>query len=430
MTTAKLLREAFSSEECAVREPGAADTVDGACPSIVALPSTETVVAELVRLAATEKWKILPAGNRRHMHTGNVPSRIDVLLSTARLDRILHYEAADLTASAGAGVTLGQLAERTGPQRQFLPVDPPHFEQATLGGTISANLFGHLRTGYGTIRDYVVGARFVRGDGTAVKSGGRVVKNVTGFDLHKLLIGAHGTLGVVTEVSLKLRPMPESELTVLSCVDEEGLRTLMRELNRSALLPIRAAALNREAARAVLPEFTAGGYAVMVTFGDSAAGNRYQAEKLRALCMASRAAATDVLTGEITGAAWLRLRELEPTIMPALTLRVSVLPSRTCDVLAWLTRKLGELCARPVVVAMPLAGVIRVSVHETGFEKWPALISDLRAMVCAGPGSVIVERAPEDLKRAIDVWGEDKETASLVRRIREAFDPRGVFCHG
>lgn len=423
MTTAELLRKNFSEDECAIAESTDAAAAHPAC---IASPANEETVSELVRLASAERLKILPAGSQCHLHARNLCDRADLLLSTLRLDSISHFEPADLTATAGAGATLGKLAALTMPRRQFLPLDPPCFEKTTLGGVVSANLFGQLRTGYGTIRDYVVGARFVRGDGTAVKSGGRVVKNVTGFDLHKLLIGARGTLGIVTEISMKLRPMPESELTVLSCVGERGLPMLLSELSCATLLPIRVAALNREAARIVLPEFTGGDYAVMVCFGDSAAGNRHQAEKLRLICAASRADA-DTLADPLAEAAWLRLRELDPAIEPDLTLRISVLPSRTCDVIGRLTQTLRTVAARPVIVAMPQVGVVWASVRETDAGEWPALIAELRSMVRGGPGSVIVERAPVKLKREVDVFGEAGEAPALTERIRLAFDPCGVF---
>lgn len=432
MKTGGLLRRSFSPEECAVTEATGADVIDGVLPSCVVAPSTEVVVAEVIRLAAREKLAVLTVGNRQHLHIGNPATHIDVLLSTARLNHMVHYEAADLTASAGTGATLGQLAALTIPHRQFLPLDPPGQEAATLGGTISANLFGSLRTSYGTARDYVVGARFVRGDGTAVKSGGRVVKNVAGFDLHKLLVGAHGTLGVVTEISLKLRPMPESELTVLTCVDQDGLRRMLRELNYSPLLPMRVAALNREAARAVLPEFASRGYALLASFGDTAASNRLQSKKLRALCEASGASVTDLLPDEIATTAWNRLREIDPSLDAGLTLRVNVLPSKSAETIGLLNDRLASVASHHSLVAMPLVGVIWLSVRqamqsESDVARWSRIIASLREAMRAQSGSVILERAPVALKRAVNVWGEAVDTAFLMKRIRMAFDPSGVF---
>src|SRR5579864_2009221 len=185
----------------------AAYEVDGVQPSAAARPGTADEVAELVKLAVAEKLAVIPTGARTKLGIGMPPARYDLAIDMTRLDRVISYDPGDLTLSVEAGIPLAKLAATLAEHKQFLPLAVPFYERATIGGTLANGVDSPLRQMYGTARDFVLGMEFVTGDGALAKSGGRVVKNVSGYDLHKLMLGAIGSLGVMTRVNFKTFPL-------------------------------------------------------------------------------------------------------------------------------------------------------------------------------------------------------------------------------
>src|SRR5215831_9306212 len=199
--------------------------VDGMTPSAVAKPASAEEVAEIVRFAALEKLSLIPCGHRTKLRIGMPPSRYDVALDMTGLQQIAHYDPGDLTVSVDAGTNFNDLAAPLRRQKQFLPLSVPSYFESTIGGIIASGVDSSLRHAYGTARDFLIGAKFVDGTGRMCKSGGRVVKNVTGYDLHKLLIGSLGTLAVITRLNFRTFPAaPASRGFVFSFrTHEDGL---------------------------------------------------------------------------------------------------------------------------------------------------------------------------------------------------------------
>src|ERR1700756_554331 len=196
--------------------------VDELTPSAVAKPASAGEVAEIVRFAALEKLSLIPCGHRTKLQIGMPPSRYDVALDMTALDQIAHYDPGDLTVSVDAGANFNALAAPLYQQKQFLPLSVPFYFESTIGGIIASGVDSSLRHSYGTARDFLIGAEFVDGTGRICKSGGRVVKNVTGYDLHKLLIGSFGTLAVITRLNFRTFPaLPSSRGFVISFRDHE-----------------------------------------------------------------------------------------------------------------------------------------------------------------------------------------------------------------
>jgi glycolate oxidase FAD binding subunit len=180
--------------------------IDEHKPSIAVKPATAQETAEVVRFALQENLAIIPCGSRSKLKIGNIPARYDLALDMTALNGIANYDPGDLTVSIDAGCTLKTIAAALHPQNQFLPLPSAYGENATVAGTIASGVDSHLRQFYGTVRDFLVGAEFIDGTGAPCKSGGRVVKNVTGYDLHKLLIGSLGTLGIITRLNFRTFP--------------------------------------------------------------------------------------------------------------------------------------------------------------------------------------------------------------------------------
>src|SRR5579863_7418001 len=180
--------------------------IDGEIPSAAARPGSSREVAEVVKFAASEKLAIVPMGARTKLGMGMPPRHYDIALEMTRLDRVVAYDPGDLTLGVEPGIPLQRLQGVLAGHRQFLPLVVPFMDRGTVGGTIASGTDSSLRQPYGTARDYVLGMEFVTGDGELVKSGGNVVKNVSGFDIHKLMIGALGTLGVITRINFRTFP--------------------------------------------------------------------------------------------------------------------------------------------------------------------------------------------------------------------------------
>src|SRR3984893_11291498 len=194
----------------------AAYEVDGRCPSAALLPGSADEITEILRFASAERLAVIPVGGKTHLHIGMPPQRYDLALDVSRMNRILAYEPRDLTLGVEPGITFADLDRSLREKGQFLPLSAPFPERATLGGIVVAGSDTPLRYAHGTVRDFLLGVEFVTGEGVLSKSGGRVVKNVTGYDLHKLLIGSLGTLAVITRLTLRTFPLPPAQQTFLA----------------------------------------------------------------------------------------------------------------------------------------------------------------------------------------------------------------------
>jgi glycolate oxidase FAD binding subunit len=212
-----------------------AATVDGVTAAEVARPADVEGVREIVRSAARAGKTIVATGLGAHLDVGMPPRRVDVLLDLSALARIVDHEGADMTVTVQAGCSLAQLDATLSAAGQWLPLDPPAFERTTVGGLIAANLSGPLRASRGTVRDLLLGLRLVDGTGALVSGGGKVVKNVAGYDLGKLVCGSEGRLALIARVSLRLHPLPAAAATLV--VETDDPAGVVRALRRSQLQP-------------------------------------------------------------------------------------------------------------------------------------------------------------------------------------------------
>src|SRR6202163_3754222 len=203
-----------------VRAATATDAVAGAQPKLVIEPGTERELAEILRLSNEAGLAVIPRGGGTKLEWGNSPARADLILSTARLTEIIEHAWADLTVTVEAGCTIQKLQETLAQHGQRLALDPLWPEKATVGGVLSANDSGALRLRFGALRDLIIGVTIALPDGTLASSGGKVVKNVAGYDLPKLATGALGTLGVITRAVFRVHPLPKETRTI-TCMSED-----------------------------------------------------------------------------------------------------------------------------------------------------------------------------------------------------------------
>ena len=428
--------------------------VDGMRPAATAKPGSAEEVAELVRFAAAEKLAVIPCGARTKLGIGMPPARYDLAIDLTRLDRVVAYDPGDLTLGVEAGIGLAKLAEVLAEHKQFLPLAVPFTSQNTVGGTIATNVDTPLRQFYGTARDYVLGMEFVTGEGVLAKSGGRVVKNVTGYDLHKLMIGALGTLGIITRVNFKTFPLPVASRGFLaSFPDAAGALELRRRIVESRLAPLTLEILSPQVAQIFArsapttlgytlappgPWFSTSHWLLAAAFaGNDNVLERY-ARDLTQMAEEAHAIDTHVLDDTERPLVWGRLREFIPLILdssPATAIvRISALPSRLGEILAE-AQKIAERCSLPSAVLARSVGVIYVALLPAArdtqtIEQLARASAELfQASESAGARAVI-PWCPGELKRKVNVWGPMREDFPLMQKLKHVFDPQNILSPG
>lgn len=404
-------------------------------PAAVLAPASEDELASLFARAGEEGWKILPAGRGLWLEGGG-PAEVQLVVSTRRLKEIHEYNPPDLTFTAGAGLTLSALREVTGPNRQWLPLNPPGGWEGTLGGALSTGVGGSLRHLYGTARDHVLGLTLVAGDGRILRWGGKVVKNVAGFDVTRLCLGSWGSLGVITSVSARLFPIPEADATLV-----------FRNPHATALLPMaRAMALSSLPLASVelLDAFPLDG----ADTGSSPAlviralGSREQAASMVARIGAElgrEAGDSQLLENEASQAFHRTMDSWEAGA--ALVLRMSALPSEMgtlfeeADVLRGLTS--GEISpdAGLRFSADVATGILRVAAFGDqgtigSLASWTSALTDLRERLELVGGSLTISCGPADLMRDVGAWGTKGGAWEIMSGLKAEFDPSGILAPG
>ncbi|MGH7828799.1 MAG: FAD-binding oxidoreductase, partial [Candidatus Binatia bacterium] len=225
--------------------------VDGKVPSLLCFPSTPEQVGAILRVCAKDEAAVIPWGGGTSMRLGNIPRRADVFVGLEKLDRLIEHDDANLTATAQAGTQVSSFQEALGRRRQFFPVDPPHPMRATLGGIVAANINGPRRMLHGGLRDLVIGMKMVLATGEQVKTGGKVVKNVAGYNLCKLFAGSLGTLGIITELTFRTAPVPENAASFVASGPLDRCGRFVEQLFASPLLPSAVTILGPGAAPAL-----------------------------------------------------------------------------------------------------------------------------------------------------------------------------------
>jgi glycolate oxidase FAD binding subunit len=375
------------------RRPGSSsDAVGGVVPTEVVRPTSVQDVAEVLRATQADGLSVVPVGGRTKTFWAAPPSSCDLLLDLTGLDRIVEHAAGDLVAIAEAGVRLSTLQEQLAGANQWLALDPPE-AGATLGGVVSANASGPRRLRYGTVRDLLIGITVVLADGTIAKAGGKVVKNVAGYDLGKLYTGAHGTLGVVVSTTWRLHPRPPARRVVtFDLPDAAAAGPLAVRLARSTLTPSAAELLA-----------TAGdGGQLVVVFEAILESVRAQAQ-----------AAVELLGGGTEQDELPRGFGQRPGGADDLVLRLAFAP-------ASLPAVLSALPVGAQVAASAGTGVAYAALPaELGRDHLPAL----RAAIAAYDGTAVVLNAPPRVQNGLEHWGPVGDALGLMRRVKDRFDP-------
>lgn len=409
----------------AITEPHTC-TIDGVGPMLVVVPANANEVGELVRKAAEQKSAVFPVGGRTMLGIGHPPGREGVVIDLHNLSRVIDYPARDMTITVEAGVTLAQLQAILAAEGQRLPVDVSLPESATLGGAMAVNVSGPRRFGFGTLRDYVIGITTINDEGNATKAGGRVVKNVAGYDLCKLHIGALGTLGIITQATLKLKPIPEESALVMVACPLSKLAKLLDTIHASRSRPTCVDVLNERAA-ADLPHKHADGWQILIGYEDSNVSVRWQLQQLIREMHAVGCHGLHALVGRPAEPVWTFLRDFPLRADAMLTFKANMLPHATADFCAVVDGLDRTAClqahAGNGLVIGHLAGDLTA-------ERAGSILKEMQRSAKAAHGNVIVTQCPPAWKASLPIWGLPRGDLALMRTVREKLDPRGIFNPG
>ncbi|MBN2473406.1 MAG: FAD-binding oxidoreductase [Pirellulales bacterium] len=392
-------------------------------------PADQAAVAEVVRTARDQEKAIYPIGGGSALDYGVCPGVPGVGLSLKNLKRVVDHAVDDMTITVEAGVTMAQLSELLAAQRQRLPVDAVRPGQATIGGVVATGAFGPRRYACGTIRDYVLGLRAVDGQGSAFSAGGRVVKNAAGYDLCRLLVGSLGTLAVITQVTLMVRPQPEtSAFLVADLLDFDQAERLLDGLVRTKTLPVAVELLTRRAQQGnpVLgPMVQQSAARLFVGFEGTAGEVEWMVDRLRDQWRELGIAAPIAVAASDAPALWQWLRESDGS---AAEVQINVRPGAT----ARLIENLVELDGACSIRAHAGNGVIRLGLPPREPEDFVMFLRGrLRPAVVAARGKMVVRSYPDDVElTAEDVWGPPGDGAAVMRAIKDRFDPDGILNRG
>ena len=389
-----------------VHEATEEDAVEGVEPEFVVEPGSVEEVSGVMKLAAREGLAVAPRGGGTKMHIGDPPRRLDLIVSTARMNEVLEHTPGDQIVRLQAGVKLEDLQKYVSSSDQMLAIDPPE-SGATVGGTVAANSSGPRRYRYGTIRDLIIGITVVLHDGTVAKAGGKVVKNVAGYDLSKLFTGSLGTLGIIATANFRLHPRPEASRTVAVEVTE----------------PQQA-----QAAAQAIVHSQVEATAVELHYGEK--------EKLLAVLLESISGGIDAKAqtasfllkqfGEVRTLSQEEADRLGPLTSDQVVLKIGAPP---VDLAAVLESVLGAAerkgLAHPRITGHAGTGVTLVGFSGENEDGAAGFVEEMREIWVRRGGNVTLQRAPSTLKQRVSTWDNGGDYLGLVRRVKEKFDPRG-----
>ncbi len=396
-----------------VRSAQPEDAIDGLAPLKVIEPANEQELAKALAWANANGIAVSPRGGGTKLAWGTSPAALDAVISTKRLGRVLEHAWADMTATVEAGCTVAELQRTLSEHGQRIAVDPLCPDRATVGGLIATNDSGSLRLHYGGIRDLVIGTTVALPDGTLAKSGGKVVKNVAGYDLQKLMTGALGTLGIITQATFRLHPLPrESQTLSVECPDVATANRLILAVLDSTLVPtslqLRVEAGSRPS--------------IDIRLDGTGSGIEAQHSLL------------ERIPGELSfrdnsEQVWNSREKLFAASSHALVCKFSILPSQ----LAATLNAIAKLCSAPqlswnVVAQGTGLGIVRVSAPEPNQLQFA--LNGLRSTTVELGGTVAALTCPADIKRQISVWGPIGDGQALMLRVKQQFDPNGTLNRG
>jgi glycolate oxidase FAD binding subunit len=395
--------------------------INSLVPAFIVYPDSHTSVCDCLKICSQFNAAVVPAGAMTWLDGGNPLRRADVVLSLQRMNRVIDYSPPDLTATVEAGLTLAAFKDIARPENQWLPLDPPRSADSTLGAIAACASQGALRFGFGTPRDYVIGLRLAHIDGTESKCGGRVVKNVAGYDMNKLYVGSFGTLAVITELTFKLRPLSEREETIIAT--HQDLSRLIEAAKR-----IIASPTLQPASVFVTSMFQADAdhNNLFIRFIESAATVAYQLNETFALLQDLFEKDTEIrVVPEKKETAWDTINQVD-SFEGNTIVRLQVPLSTTATIFTQMLQVCGEYAFAAADFG---TGIIRIN-FTASKQQAIELIKKMRLESSAVGGNLFIERASSEIKNQLGAWNDVGDLARLMRGLKRNFDPESLLNPG
>ncbi len=395
--------------------------IDGHSPRVL-MPASGEEVASILKHASEEGRAVVPVGGGTSLDLGAPLARADLAVSLEKLNRVLDFQPANLTVRTEAGITLDALNQELAAGGQFLPLDPPCPDRATIGGILATNSSGSLRVRYGAARDLLIGLRVALTDGQIVRGGGQVVKNVAGYDLPKLFIGSLGTLGVIVEATFKLAPLPKNTETLVAQfreIDQAG--AVAARVLSSPLLPLAVEILDPSASAQLK---VGDSPTLVVRFGGVAGAVTRQLQDVAQWSREDGSARTTIVVND--AALWARVRDFvaeHPTV-----LKVTVLTTQITE----MARAVQEIKARYGLSSALVANAAGIIFIALDGENKPLVeaIGEMQQVATSLRGHAVVQRAPRELRSSLDVWGPPRGDWAVMAKLKHEFDPNGILNPG
>ncbi len=408
-------------------------------PSVVVRPETMEQAAEVLVWAGRERLAVVPWGQGTQMHLGALPQRYDIALALSGLNRVLEYDSANLTLIAEAGMPLRDAYRLTVPERQFLPLGYPG-TKASLGGLLATNTSGFKRARYGGMRDLLLGVRVALPDGSLVQFGGRVMKNVAGYDMNKLYIGSYGAFGLVLATSYRLAALPEDDRLLAAVFPSLTAATAAAAAVQASLLnPAAVMMLHAEAARAMALPLTAQDDQVVLlcNFDGLHEAVEREMQESETYCQRHGAIEMTPLASEALPGIWTQFEQWQATPAASdvalLRLRIGVLPSEIPSAVEALETGRALGLQRSIWYADYVHGQLYVHLHmetQDVTERVASWLAELRQRVRDWHGYCEVAAAPAALREQLDIWGASPGAVALHRRYKHQYDPHAVLNPG
>lgn len=391
--------------------------VDGKVPALFCAPATAAQLGAALRVCAEAEAAVVPWGGGSAMPFGNLPRAVDLVLATTQLNQVVEHDDANLTATVQGGVVLNDLQKALAPRQQRAPFDPPLPALATIGGIVAANLNGPRRSFSGNVRDLVIGMKVALASGEIIKAGGKVVKNVAGYDMCKLFVGSLGTLGIVTEVTMRMAALPERSAVVSAGGALGQVLSLAEAIASSPLLP--AAVL--VSSRTVLDDAPTEWQLTILCEGFA----ETMARQLNEIETRAKHSGIQTMAAEhpLGDRRWQQLCDF-PARRDAILYRVTVPRAALRLVLetivSWgiATALLSDVAAAVLWMACPAK------------DASAKLLPRLSALAIEQRGHAVMFAAPANCKAGVDVWGHPPPSLALMRKIKQQFDPQQILNPG
>src|SRR5579875_759550 len=411
--------------------------IRGLTPGVAVRPRTAEGVAAVLHLAHEHGWAVAPRGGGTLLDLGNQPERLDIVLDLTALDAVVDYQPDDMTIAVQAGITLAALERVLAERGQMLPLDAPLPMRATVGGTLAANISGPRRLRFGTARDLTIGMQVALPEEGLARSGGRVVKNVAGYDLTKLHIGSLGTAGIITEATFKVQPLPTGRGALAAAFDNRDVAiSVALQLVRGQLFPAAVELLDFGAAHRLLAgtraEPSEGQWLLAVLLLGVPAAVSRSTREIMTLCTRSGAPVVTALEMEERERLLAGIRDYgrADDNHAVLIARAATLPAQTGAAIDALTRLGERLSSVPEIIARPGAGLACGYWYSVPAEALPGAVAPVREELARLGGWLVVERAPLPALTGLDVWGLTGDDLALMRRLKATYDPRRILNPG